>query len=297
MRVMILGGAGMLGHKMWQAMSRHFAETYVTLRKPRGTYDHTSMFADAPADRVIDGVDAMDFGAVQRVLDAVAPEVIINCVGMTYRHPSARDHLASIALNALFPHQLARWAEGRARVIHFSTDCVFDGALGNYREDSPISSADVYGRTKSLGEITGPGCLTLRSSMIGRELERGTELVEWLLTQRGQRIKGYREATFSGLTTPLWTRVVIDVIERHPDLTGLYHVTTDPITKLDLLRLLAGAFHLDVEIEPDHEVYCHRDLDGSRFRDRTGFRAPSWPELVTELAADPTPYDRWRQAK
>jgi dTDP-4-dehydrorhamnose reductase len=292
MRVLILGGAGMLGHKMWQALSARYAETYVTLRKPREVYARYGLF---DSDRVRDRIDAGDFTAVERCLNEIGPDVIVNCVGMTYRHPSARSQLASIALNALFPHQLAQWAEAKARVIHFSTDCVFDGRVGGYTEASPVSSDDVYGRTKSLGEITGPGCLTLRSSMIGRELERGTELVEWLIAQDHKTIKGYRNATFTGLSTLLWTRVVVDVIERHPELSGLFHVTTDPISKYELLRLLAAAYQLEIQIDPDDEVVCHRNLDGSKFAALTGFRAPPWSAIVAEMAADPTPYSRWRE--
>jgi dTDP-4-dehydrorhamnose reductase len=182
-----------------------------------------------------------------------------------------------------------------ARLIHFSTDCVFSGAEGAYTEDDPSDAQDMYGRTKFLGEVGGPAALTLRTSIIGRELTRRSSLLEWFLDQDGQKVKGYRRALYAGLTTNRMSHLVGDLIEHHPDLTGLFHVAGPWISKYDLLIQVRDAFGLSIEIDPDDEVAIDRTLDGSRFEAATGFCPPTWREMVTELANDPTPYESWRR--
>jgi dTDP-4-dehydrorhamnose reductase len=291
MRVLILGATGMLGHKLWQMLPQRFAETFATVRV-RSVMRGCDLFRD---ERVVAGVDATDFRALAAVLDRLKPRVIVNCVAVTKRRGSSADAAVNIALNALLPHQLAQWGLAHsARVIHFSTDCVFSGRLGGYSDDSPTDADDLYGRSKALGEISGEGTLTLRSSFIGRELANGTELLEWFLAQRGKRIKGYRQALYSGVSSIYLARLVGDIIEDHPRLAGTYNLASEVITKFDLLCLARNAFKVDVEIEPEDGFVCRRNLDGSRLRQALGAAPPSWPEMMAELAADATPYDRWR---
>jgi len=292
MRILILGAAGMLGHKLWQRLPARFPDTWATLRAPRAHYEACGLFA---GERVIDGIDATDFTAVERVLESLRPGAVVNCIAVTKRRTT--DALASIELNAALPHRLAGWAARRgSRVIHFSTDCVFDGRTGGYTEDTPTNAEDLYGRTKALGEITGPGALTLRSSLLGREIAGRTELLEWFLAQRGRSVRGYRHAVFSGVSTLRMSDLVADILEHHPTLSGLLQPTSPPIGKYDLLRLAREAYGIDVAIEPDDGVVVRRNLDGSRFREATGIVVPDWRAMMAELAADPTPYDQWSMA-
>jgi dTDP-4-dehydrorhamnose reductase len=292
MRVLILGATGMLGHKLWQTLPGRFADIHATVRS-RPRLPGCTLFDSA---RVIDGVDAADFRTVAAVLDRLGPQAIINCVAVTKRRQASGAAVASIALNALLPHQLAAWgAANGARVIHFSTDCVFAGRTGGYTEASPTDAEDLYGRTKALGEIAGENSLTLRTSFIGRELGSGTELLEWFLAQRGKRIAGYRHAYYTGVSTIFMARLIGDLIENHPPLSGLYNLASEMVSKFELLCLARDAFKLDVEIEPDDEFVCHRNLDGSRLRRALGVAPPSWRDMMAELAADTTPYDRWRK--
>jgi dTDP-4-dehydrorhamnose reductase len=293
MRVLILGGTGMIGHKLWQTLSLRFPEAYVTVRDERAALArYGTLYA---GERVLDRVDVADFERLRGTLDTVQPEVIVNCVGVTKRQTGAGDPVASLTLNSLLPQTLAAWSRPRGtRVIHFSTDCVFDGLQGGYTEESFPSARDLYGRTKALGEITGDGALTLRTSMIGREVRQRTELLEWFLAQEGKRIKGFRQALYTGVSTRFMAGVVGEIIERFPGLSGLYQVTSEVITKYDLLLLAREAFGLDVEIDPDDDFVCKRDLVGDRFRQATGLICPPWPEMMADLAQDPTPYDSWR---
>ena len=291
MRVLILGGGGMLGHKLWQVLPQHF-DTWMTIRKTRQDYSKIPLFQ---SKQEIENLDVSDFRSVQKVLAELKPQVIVNCIAVTKRHMDPKNHVASITLNSLLPHQLAHWGqENGTRIIHFSTDCVFDGKSGGYTEDNLTDADDVYGKTKALGELHGPGCVTIRSSFIGREISHHTELVEWFLDQKGKSIKGFRQAIYTGLTTPVAARVVQKVIAEFPSLSGLYHVASEPITKFELLTLLKEAFKLNVEIKPEDSFVCRRNLIGTRFKEATRFVAPSWKEMIAELAMDPTPYDQWR---
>ena len=293
MKVLILGGSGMLGHKLWQLCSARF-DTYVTFRRQWTSVERFGLFEYA---RSIESVDAGSFESVERALDTVRPDVVINCVGIIKQAPEAKDPVRSISINALFPHQLANACRSSAaRLIHISTDCVFDGKDGRYRETDAASAVDLYGRTKHLGEVTEAGCLTLRTSIVGRELEGASGLFEWFLAQRGKCVSGYRRAIFSGLTTRALGEIIATIIDDHPRLEGLYHVASDPISKYDLLTMVNDAYSAGVSIEPDDVFHCDRSLNGSRFVADTGIQTPSWPSMIADLRSDPTPYSELRSS-
>ena len=292
-RILILGGAGTLGHKLWQIIPQKFPNTYVTVRKSKGFYSKTGVFS---GDKVIDLLDLRDLPQVEKILNKLKPDIILNCAGVTLRSKEAKDEVSNIAVNALLPNKLAEWcSNNNSRLIHFSTVCVFTGKMGNYDDESIPDAQDLYGRTKILGEVNKPSALVLRSSFIGRELFGGMELLEWFLAQEGKTIKGFRKAIFTGLTTDYLAKVVIDLIEKHPNLSGIYNVSSEIISKYDLLMLAKEAYKLDINIEPEETFECKRDLNGERFNKAIGFKCPSWKELMTEMAADTTPYEEWRE--
>lgn len=291
-RVLILGGAGMLGHRLWRMLGDRF-ETFVTLRslepwRAIGLFD--------PA-RTIERVDALDPSSLERALDETRPDVVINCIGLVKQRAEAKDPVAAIAVNALFPQLAARAAASRgARIIHISTDCVFSGRRGDYVEGDLTDAEDLYGRTKALGEVAGPGCVTLRTSIIGREIGEGLGLLEWFLSRRrAGTCQGYTRAWFSGVTTAVLARFVADLIAGGSELRGLYQVAGPRINKHDLVSLLNDAFAAGIAIEPVDGHAIDRTLNGARLRRDAGFEAPSWPEMVRDLAADDAPYDRWRR--
>jgi dTDP-4-dehydrorhamnose reductase len=293
MRVLILGASGMLGHKLWQVF-RHRFDTWGTVRSSYREYARYDFF---DAERLLGGVDASSFSTVERALEAVQPNVVINAVGIVKQSPAAKDPITSIAVNSLFPHRLAEACRAiGARLIHISTDCVFSGRKGMYTESDAPDAEDLYGRTKLLGEVGGAGTLTLRTSIIGRELETSNGLVEWLLNNRGQRVPGYTNAIFSGFSSVVLAEILAGVIDRHPNLSGLFHVSSEPINKYQLLIMLRDAFQVPIQIEAYPYVSVDRSLDSSRFRAMTGYVAPSWPEMVIAMTKDPTPYDAWRRA-
>lgn len=291
MRVLILGGSGMLGHKLWQVCARRF-DAYVTLRQARVPAAFGGLFDPA---RVVGRVSAEDADGVARAFAAVRPDVVVNCVGVVKQDAAAKDPVTAISVNALFPHRLAALAAAAgARLIHLSTDCVFSGRGGGYREADAPDAEDLYGRTKLLGEVGGPNCLTLRTSMIGRELAGSHGLVEWFLGQEGKTVRGFRRAVFSGFTTAALAEIIADLIAEHRALEGVWHVAAEPINKFDLLSLVKRVYGAGIEIEPDETFACDRSLRAERFREATGIGAPSWPEMIERMHRDSTPYKELR---
>jgi len=283
MRILILGGDGMLGHRLLRQLASHH-EVRVTVRQPLEAYrayrlfDRTNTFGE---------VDACDPAALPEIFGQFRPDVAVNAVGITKRRADAQNGVLSIQVNALFPHLLARVCEARgARLVHISTDCVFSGGKGNYAETDQPDPVDVYGFSKLLGEVIRPQALTLRTSMIGTELARKTGLVEWFLSQRGKMIKGYRKAIFSGFTTAELARLIERLVTSHPEAAGLYHVSAAPINKFDLLSRLNDRLDLGIRIEPDDAVAIDRSLDSTRFRHDFGYTPPSWDAMLDELASE-----------
>ena len=282
----------MLGHKLFQRLKKSHPDTCCTIR---------GLIHDDPLNNigifgpghVIENCDVADWPGLHRLLSRLRPNILVNCVGVIKQRPEALEPLPSIEINALLPHRLAAMCQSwGGRLIHFSTDCVFSGLRGNYTEEDPSDAKDLYGRSKFLGEVSADGAITLRTSIIGRELGHRGSLLEWFLKREGQRISGYTRAMFSGVTTTYLSQVVENLIADFPRLAGVYQVTGSTISKFDLLGLLRDAYQLDVDIIPDDTFVCDRSMKGDKFVQATGYACPDWRSLVVELASDDTPYDK-----
>lgn len=280
MRVLVLGASGMLGQAMYSVLSAHRGlEVSGTLRGegPR------RLFPAALRAKLVVGVDALDIDALAACLAEQRPDVVINCVGLVKQLQEAEDPLRALPINALLPHRLSRLcALAGARLIQISTDCVFRGDRGSYTEDDTPDATDFYGRSKLLGEVDAPHAVTLRTSIIGRELATRHGLVEWFLAQAGQA-RGFTRAIFSGLTTDALTDAIAQHVLPKPELRGVWHVAASPIAKHDLLLMLREAYDHDIEIVPDDALRIDRSLDGGRFHAATGFVAPPWPEMLRQM--------------
>lgn len=281
-KILILGAAGMLGNAAYRlfAASPGF-EVIGTIRGRAPAELEQSATA-----RLLEGVNATDQDGLVRVFGEARPDLVINCIGVVKQLSAAKDPLVSITLNALLPHRLAELcAAAGARLVHVSTDCVFDGRKGNYKETDPSNAEDLYGKSKFLGEVDYPNAITLRTSIIGHELNSAHSLVDWFLSQAGPMVKGYRKAIYSGLPTVELARVIRDVVIPHPELHGLWHVAAEKIDKFELLKLVAREYGKTIDILPDDAVSIDRSMDGSRFQAATGYVAPAWPELIARMRA------------
>jgi dTDP-4-dehydrorhamnose reductase len=292
MKILILGGSGMLGHRLWIDLRKQH-ETWVTLRGTVNEFPDTPKF---PREFIRTNVDALNFDQVMRALASIQPDLVINCIGLIKQMGHlAKDPLFSISLNAMLPHRISMICRvAKIRMVHISTDCVFSGKKGNYTEEDAPDAEDLYGRTKLLGEVSYSHCITLRTSIIGRELKNKLGLIEWFLAQKGP-INGFKHAIYTGFTTDEIARVISKYIIPNPNLSGVYHVSSNPISKYDLLFLAKKAFKReDIEVRPEENFFCDRSLNSQRFLDFTGYNPPSWQEMMDELAASSPFYDQLR---
>ena len=276
-RVLVLGASGMLGNAMLRLFEQ--SQGYVVTGSARSA----GVLRYLPSklrDNVICGVDVENMDSLLGIFARTRPDVVINCVGLIKQLAEADDPLAAIPINALLPHRLARLCDAAgARLIHMSTDCVFSGAKGMYSEEDAADAKDLYGRSKLLGEVDYPHAVTLRTSIIGHELNSTRSLIGWFLAQQGE-VQGFTRAVFSGLPTFELARVMRDFVIPNPALRGTYHVSASPINKYELLQLVAKAYGKTIAIRPVDKVVIDRSLDSSRFRAITGYLPPVWADLV-----------------
>jgi dTDP-4-dehydrorhamnose reductase len=276
---LVLGASGMLGNACLRALGENADRVFGTIRSPAAA----SLFPEHLRASLVSHVDAGDFDSVTRAIAEVRPDIVVNCIGMVKQLDDSKNPLVALPLNALFPHRLYQLCRvGDARLIHVSTDCVFSGEKGMYVEDDRPDADDLYGISKRLGEIDQLGAVTLRTSIIGHELASERSLIDWFLSQKGST-QGFTRAIYSGFPTVELARIIRDVVAPQPDLHGLFHVSSEPISKFDLLNLVSETYGKTVHIEPSERVVIDRSLDSTRFRDATGYTPPSWPELVRRM--------------
>ncbi len=277
MKVFVLGANGMLGSTMFRVLYElPGLEVFGTVRS--GSV--ASSFSEGLASRLIVGIDAENHDTLMSFFAKLKPDVVVNCVGLVKQLAGAEAPLAAISVNSLLPHRLASLCEiAGARLVHISTDCVFSGDRGDYREVDTPDARDIYGKTKFLGEVKEPHTITLRTSIIGHQLRGAYSLVDWFLSQEGY-CNGYTRAIFSGLPTIVLAQIVRDIVIPRPELYGVYHVATQPISKYELLKLIANVYGKEIEIIPSDQLVVDRSLNADRFRDATGYVAPNWPELI-----------------
>lgn len=277
MRVLILGASGMLGNAVVRVMSENeHLEVFGTVRS------HTipKIYSGATAQTIITGFDVSNQDSLVKLFAKVKPELVINCIGLVKQLAEVDDPLVALPINAMLPHQLANLcALAGARLVHVSTDCVFSGDKGNYTETDISDATDLYGKSKYLGEVSYSHTITLRTSIIGHELNSAHGLIGWFLSQNNQ-CKGYSKAIFSGLPTVELARIIRDVVIPNADLSGVYHVAAQPISKYDLLNLVADIYAKKIEILPDNHLVIDRSLNAEKFKKATGYVAPTWPELI-----------------
>jgi len=283
MKVLIVGATGMLGYSLFSNLSEYSGlEVYGTVRNIKGK---ERFFTDYP-NKIIEGVEVENVHNVGVVIANLKPNVVINCIGLIKQHDIAKQHTDAIAINSLLPHQLASiCTQFEAKLIHFSTDCIFAGAKGGYLENDIPDATDLYGRSKSLGEVDYAPHLTFRTSIIGHELSSSVSLIDWFLSQEN-KTKGFSKAIFSGLPTCMIAKLLAEYILPKPEITGLFHLSVDPIDKFSLLKLVSTIYHKEIKIEESTELTIDRSLNSDRLRKLIDFKVPTWEVLITDMNSD-----------
>ncbi len=282
-KILILGGTGMLGHKLYSILQRNY-DAYATIRSSLREVEKFNIFN---AENIFENVNVENLNSVIDVATKLKPMVLINCVGIIKQLKESNDPIKSIKINALLPHQLSILCEKlNIRLIHISTDCIFSGKRGNYLDEDISDAEDLYGRTKYLGEVSDKAhSVTLRTSIIGRELKTKLGLVEWFLSQHGQAT-GYKKAIFSGFTTFEFSRIISDYIIPNNALSGIYNISSEPISKYDLLNLIKDIYKKEINILPDEKIIIDRSLDSNKFRKTVNYSPPSWRDLINTMKLD-----------
>ena len=285
MKILILGGNGMIGHKMYQTISKIHKDTWVTLRKSLTSYSYSEIYNP---EKVIDNIDLINFQTISNQLNKINPDLVVNACGITIRRGIETLKSNSIILNSALPHFLNEWVtSNNKRLIHFSTDCVFTGAKGDYIDNDNKDAYDLYGSTKSMGEvIDSKFAITLRGSMIGSELENKTELFEWFLKQKNKKIKGFDKVIYSGITTTKMAEIVLKLIDQFPNLSGVYNISSKPSSKFELLKLWNNLFDINANIEIDNSYTSNKNLISDNFYRTISMEQPDWVELSSQLNID-----------
>lgn len=278
--ILVLGASGMLGNAVYRTFATSNGFEVVGTVRGGGTIIN---LPEGSTGQLLSGVDVEQTDSLVAAFEKARPDVVINCIGLVKQLAAANDPLVTLPINSMLPHRLARLAAlVDARLIHVSTDCVFTGTKGNYVESDTPDALDLYGRSKLLGEVDYPNAVTLRTSIIGTEMNSAHGLVGWFLAQNGA-VKGYAKAVFSGLPTAVLAQVMRDHVIPNAELRGVWHVSAEPIDKFSLLNLVAAEYGRDTEIQPDETLVIDRSLDSSRFRDFTGWAPPKWPQLIATM--------------
>lgn len=282
MKIIVIGATGMLGYSIFSNLSESpDLEVFGTVRSLEGLDKKFSTF-----DKLINNVDVKDFQTLENALNRVKPDVVINCIGLIKQHSVSKRHVEAIEINALLPHKIAQLCDSmNAKLIHFSTDCVFDGKTGNYLESDLPTATDLYGKSKCLGEVDYSNHLTLRTSIIGHELKSSVSLVDWFLSQSGS-VKGFSRAIFSGLPTAYIAKLLEEYVLPNESLSGLYHISADPIDKYKLISMISEVYKKEIEIEKFEGIIIDRSLNSERFRRATGFTSPTWNDLIQFMFND-----------
>ena len=279
MKILILGADGMIGHKISQTLgsSNH---TLILNSRTRSEY-----LNDFISNATFSNYDFLKQD-VTDLLNETNPELVINCVGITIRRGADIIENA-INLNQKLPHTIAEWCSKKSKKsIHFSTDCVFSGTKGNYSESDLLDAIDNYGLTKGKGEVRSLNTLTIRSSMIGRELFNKTELLEWLIGEKGKSIKGFSQVIYSGVTTLYMANLIKELITEGLQISGIYNISSPPISKYDLLNKLNRVFNLDLIIEKDNSKKSDKSLKSNKFFSKYYYHKPNWDDMIKELFHD-----------
>tara|TARA_X000000950_G_C13791834_1_gene609681 strand:+ start:220 stop:1086 length:867 start_codon:yes stop_codon:yes gene_type:complete len=279
-KILIVGASGLIGSSLFKYFStKNDINVFGTIRSKL----IIKVPSNSQKNKLFTKIDLQNKNDIEEVFEQVLPDVVINCAGITSGSKEISNYYNVITLNSLLPHYLSDLSNKfKARLIQISTDCVFSGKKGNYIEDDYPDSNNLYGRSKSLGEITSSNAITLRTSTIGHEVNSPKGLMEWFLSQKDS-VAGYKNYIFSGLTTIEIGRIIYEYILFNSNLVGLYHLSGNPISKFDLLLLIKKIYNKNIKLMSDYKVVINRSLNSSKFRDATGFSPKSWPLMIEEI--------------
>ena len=280
-KILVLGGTGMLGHTLFRVLERESNHEIYASARDNVLLDKLT---EKYTNKYIKNLDATNFQELERVLNSLNPDLVINCVGVIKQVEHLDETYQTVLLNSLLPHKIQKVCEDiNSKFIHISTDCVFSGARGNYSEEDFADCYDLYGRSKLLGEIGDKrNTITIRTSIIGHELRGHISLLDWFLSQK-KFCKGFSNAIFSGFPTVILSRIIKDYLIDQEDIFGIFHLSSQPISKYELLKIISDVYSKKIDIMKDEELHIDRSLNSSLFKLNTGFSPDNWESMIESM--------------
>lgn len=276
-RITVIGASGMLGSTIFRYLnSKDDISVSGTVRKI------TKKIQKISENKIIQIENIFNVDDIDKVIKN--SDYIINCIG-AIKQKTENSNADYVLVNSYLPHLLAeRCSIYNTRLIHFSTDCIYDGKEGNYKDNRICNALDMYGRSKALGEVSAPHALTIRTSIIGHELASSISLVDWFL-KSDSNITGFNKAIFSGLPTVEIAEFIYNKIIGS-DINGVFNLSAEPISKYELLKIINHIYGAQKNISQSDKFSIDRSLDSSNLRALTGYSPPSWEELVRKMYVD-----------
>lgn len=277
-KVLILAATGMAGHVIAKTLAENKNLKIITTARTSSNQKHLC-------------VNLNDQHALINLIDKLQPNTVINCAGILVQQ-SKDNPSEAVFINSYLPQLLNKLSYPHTKnfkLIHISTDCVFNGQKGQYKETDETDAKDYYGKTKALGEINNSNNLTIRTSIIGPELKNnGTGLLHWFLNQSDD-IKGFTKAIWSGVTTlelaNFINLVITQSLNKFDNINGLYHLTNNlSINKYDLLMLFKQIFHaVNINILADSNYICDKSLLNTRGNLGLDYTVPNYNTMLQNL--------------
>lgn len=272
-KLLILGATGMAGHV-----------AYIFLNET-GKYDIATVCHSGKIEPNSYELDIYDTDKLIQIIEKEKPDAVINCIGILIKGSKANPANA-IYINSYFPHKLSEITHSvleNSRVIHISTDCVFSGKEGGYKDSDIKNALDTYGMTKNLGELINNKDLTLRTSIIGPELKKNGEgLMHWVFSQKtAGELNGWQKSFWGGVTTFELAKVMDAVLDS--DIKGLYQISNDEsISKYDLVSIIVNEFKLPIKVNAIEGTICDKSIFNS-VRSDFSYKVPSYKDMISEI--------------
>lgn len=280
-KVLLLGASGMLGNALFLTI---FNSNDFIIKGTLRSKNKKIFSDDIYKNSIIRDLDITNFKKLEKLITKFKPDFIINCIGITNKQILRMPKSIVFKINSLLPLFLSQLSEiKKNKFIHISTDCVFDGKNLEYHEDSFKTATDIYGVTKSIGEEINKSVnsLIIRTSIIGHEITKKEGLLEWFLNQK-KNVNGYKNVIYSGLTTIELSKIILKILKKSK-IFGLYQVSSNKISKYNLLLIIQKIYNHDIDIKKNLSNKKKLILNSKKFQRDTGIIVKSWNKQIKEM--------------
>ena len=285
MKILILGLSGMLGHKLFSYLQKQNTYELYATTTTNFEIEHPNFKIVNKKNIFFSKTQNIDF--FKKKITDIKPDLVINCIAILKESFFYLNPLKFIEINTVLPLQISELSKIFGfRFIHFSTDILYADTNKLSCENDKITLEGPYAASKFLGEVKNNNSLTIRTSIIGHQLNNKNSLVEWFLSYRGETVNGYSNVIYSGLPTTEISKIIHEKIIPNVNLKGIINISSNPISKFELLKKIKKYYNKKVKINIDNSAISNRSLDSNLFSNKTGYLAPDWDVLVKEMFND-----------